>query len=152
MEKQVKVVLVDGNEESRLLLGEYLRSSEGVNLCGCTGDGEELLKIMDKEKPHVVVMDVILPGADGMSLLRHAAKSAKVIVISAFCSDRVIGDAQQMGAWYFMSKPINPETLVNHVRRAVQPEEPALRMPSLESAVTAIIHDVGVPAHIKGYQ
>ena len=152
MEKQVKVVLVDGNEESRLLLGEYLRSSEGVNLCGCTGDGEELLKIMDKEKPHVVVMDVILPGADGMSLLRHAAKSAKVIVISAFCSDRVIGDAQQMGAWYFMSKPINPETLVNHVRRAVQPEEPALRIPSLESTVTAIIHDVGVPAHIKGYQ
>ena len=152
MEKQVKVVLLDGNEESRLLLGEYLQRSEGVVLSESIGDGGRLLQVMEKMKPDVVVMDVILPGADGMALLRQAAKSAKVIVISAFYSDRMISDAQQMGAWYFMPKPVNPDTLLSHVRRAVQPEEPALRQPTLESAVTTIIHDVGVPAHIKGYQ
>ena len=142
MEKQVKVVLLDGNEESRLLLGEYLQRSEGVVLSESIGDGGRLLQVMEKVKPDVVVMDVILPGADGMALLRQAAKSAKVIVISAFYSDRIIGDAQQMGAWYFMPKPVNPDTLLSHVRRAVQPEEPALRQPTLESAVTAIIHEM----------
>ena len=152
MEKEVKVVLVDGSEESRLLLGEYLQRAEGVALVGSTGNGNELSEMVERVKPDVVVMDVILPGADGMALLRQVAKTTRVIVISAFCSDRIIGEARQMGAWYFLPKPVNPEALSEHVRRSAQAEDSGLRMPSLESAVTAIIHEVGVPAHIKGYQ
>lgn len=152
MDKPIKVVLLDGSEESRLLLGEYVKRTDGITLAESIGDGGKLLSVMDRVKPDVVVMDVILPGVDGMALLRQAAERVKVIVISAFCSDRIISEAQQMGAWYFLSKPTNPEALMEHVRRSVREDETALRLPTLESAVTAIIHDVGVPAHIKGYQ
>ena len=58
----------------------------------------------------------------------------------------------RLGAWYFIPKPVNIDSLLEHIRQAVTPEDRIQSLPSLEADVTAIIHEVGVPAHIKGYQ
>ena len=97
-------------------------------------------------------MDVILPGLDGISLLQRMPKTVKTIVLSAFCSQNMVQEVMQLGAWYFIPKPAHVESLLERIREAVVPEETTVVRPSLEAEVTAIIHEVGIPAHIKGYQ
>lgn len=98
-----------------------------------------------------------LPELDGLSLLQELQKMShapQTIVISAFCNDRTIQEAMNRGAFYFMAKPVHLPSLMEQMRFAVQGEEKeeTSYSPALESRVTAIIHEVGVPAHIKGYQ
>lgn len=77
----------------------------------------------------------------------------RTIVVSSFCSRRTVAQAMEMGVYFFLPKPVNEESLLELMRQAAAPEqEEAPFAPALEGMVTAIIHEIGVPAHIKGYQ
>lgn len=106
--------------------------------------------------PELILMDVVLPGLDGFGILRQLAEEPgerKVIVISAFCSQQAVSRAVELGVYFFLPKPVNEESLLELMRQAVHPEqEEPYHSPALEGMVTAIIHEIGVPAHIKGYQ
>ena len=74
-------------------------------------------------------------------------------MVSSFCSRRTVAQAMEMGVYFFLPKPVNEESLLGLMRQAAAPEqEEAPFAPALEGMVTAIIHEIGVPAHIKGYQ
>ena len=135
-----------------MLLRRTLEETGEFQVVGETGDGEEAWALIQQTRPDVVVMDVILPGLDGISLLQRMPKTVKTIVLSAFCSQNMVQEVMQLGAWYFIPKPAHVESLLERIREAVVPEETTVVRPSLEAEVTAIIHEVGIPAHIKGYQ
>lgn len=112
-----------------------------------------------------MVLDLVLPNLDGLSLLTHLrAKNApsRVIVTSAICNDQVLMECAELGTTYFMQKPFDPPLLVQRIRQTARPHQRTAALarsslrrspsPSLESVVTDVIHEIGVPAHIKGYQ
>ena len=151
METNPKILLADSSEEFRLLLRRTLEETGEFQVVGDTGDGDEAWELIQKTKPDVVVMDMILPGLDGMSLLQRMPKEIKCIVLSAFSTQAMVQEMMHLGAWYFIPKPAHMDSLLDRIRQATH-DSSVLSLPTLEAEVTAILHEVGVPAHIKGYQ
>jgi two-component system response regulator (stage 0 sporulation protein A) len=154
METVRTVLLADANEEFRSMLREAIETTEGFTVVGSTGDGAEALEILEQRQPDLAVLDLVLPGVDGLSLLRQLADSStKVLVLSAFCTDQVVAEAVSLGAAYFLPKPCTVDALLDRMysvlgTQAVPEDHDAV----LKNRVTAVIHEIGVPAHIKGYQ
>ncbi|SFP21665.1 two-component system, response regulator, stage 0 sporulation protein A [Oscillibacter sp. PC13] len=158
MDVRRTVLLVDANEEFRMLLREEIDQTGEFMVVGSAGDGTEALQLVEQKKPDLILMDVILPGLDGFGVMKKlkmiGERTPKVICLSAFCSDRAVAEAMELGAAYFLGKPYEKETLLDRMRAAFgQPAAAAEQHPAeLKNLVTSIIHEIGVPAHIKGYQ
>ena len=159
MANEVRVILADASEEFRILLKDTIEETGEFRVVGSTGDGEQLVQMAQELKPQLVIMDLVLPGLDGVGVLSRLqamqAEMPQVIVVSSFCSDRVVQQATDMGVYFFLPKPASDSSLMEHMRRAINPQEEreeVVHAPSLEGRVTGIIHEIGVPAHIKGYQ
>ena len=152
------VVLADANEGFRTMLRESIEKNEEFTVVGSSGDGTEILDLIQQNQPDLVVMDVALPGLDGLGVLKRlkdeGGERPKVILLSAFCSDRVMSEAGELGAYYFLPKPCEMETLLGRMHAAFgqTPAPVAEHRAELKNRVTSIIHEIGVPAHIKGYQ
>ena len=156
-EEKIRVVLTDANAEFRELLRERLERSEEFTVVGSAGSGAEAWSLIERERPALVVTDIVLPELDGFALLERMAKlpaPPKTVLVSAFFREQLVMQAMERGAAYFMAKPCELDALLARLRRTVQAEEAENEDSSLalERTVTAIIHEVGVPAHIKGYQ
>ena len=156
MEIRRNVMLADANEEFRTMLREEIEKSESFAVVGSTGNGTEALELAAERRPDLLVMDVVLPGQDGLSVLRQLKAGEpmpKVILLSAFCADQVVAEASDLGVSYFLPKPCEVSALLDRMRavfaQTAQAEDHAS---SLKNMVTAVIHEIGVPAHIKGYQ
>ena len=156
MENRVKVVVADGSESFRRVVTELVEKSGDFQLVGSTGDGTEVLPLVQENGAELVVMDLVLPGLDGMSILRKLHEMGEaapaVIAVSSFCSSQVMNEAGNLGVSYFMAKPCTEDAVLERMRAAVAASQAEEHEPGLESLVTSIIHEVGVPAHIKGYQ
>lgn len=155
MDNRRTVLLADANEGFRGILREAIEKLEGFTVVGTAGDGKEALRMLSQHHPDLVVMDVMLPELDGLSILRQMQgdKRPKVILVSALCTDQVVGEAMSLGANFFLPKPCALDALLDRVQSVFQkPVTPEQRAAMLKNMVTNIIHEVGVPAHIKGYQ
>ncbi len=156
MDIRKTVLLVDANEEFRGMLRDLIDQTEEFAVVGSVGDGLEALQMIEQHRPAVVLMDVVLPGLDGfgvMKQMKHEACDSKVIVLSAFCNDRVVSEAVDLGACFFLTKPCEENALLDRMRAVCgQPSKDAEHPAELKNLVTSIIHEIGVPAHIKGYQ
>lgn len=147
---------------------QALQGGEGIALLAEVSDGESLLQAIDDHHPDVVLMDLILPRQDGFSVLKalqnRQSACPAVIVLTAFSNPRVISDAAALGAYYFFTKPCDFAELLDRIRAVGKtggradgtplPAAQQLNKPEqrLETMVTEIIHEIGIPAHIKGYQ
>ena len=156
MENQRTILLADANEEFRTMLREAITRDGTFQVVADTGDGTEALRLIHQLAPDLAVMDLVLPGTDGVGILRRMREQGdrtRVMVLSAFCTDQVVAEAMGLGAAYFLPKPCEPEALLDRVQALfTQPAAPEEAAVSLKNQVTAIIHEIGVPAHIKGYQ
>ncbi len=166
METKVKIAIADINEEFRNSLKERLEREGTFEVVISTGNGVELLDEIHKEKPKALITEIVLSELDGLSVLEALARNSdddrpEVIVVSGFSSDVVLSSATKLGVAYFMQKPCDMEKLVMRTKLITGKEgdvstADAYVNPfvdnSLESTVTEIIHEIGVPAHIKGYQ
>ena len=149
------VILVDANEEFRGMLREAVEKTDRFSVVGCTGDGSEALELLQRLKPELAVVDLVLPGLDGFQLLKRMKDSTtRIIVLSAFCTDQAVAEAMGLGAAFFMPKPCYVEALLDRMEAVFGTPEalPEDHGAALKNQVTAIIHEIGVPAHIKGYQ
>ena len=157
MEIKASVVIADASEEYRTILKKTMESTGEFQVVGSAGSGVEALRLVQQLYPQLLIMDLVLPELDGFGLLKQLQsmgdRAPKIIVVSAFCVQRTVSQAVQMGVWYFLSKPCSEESLLELMRQAAQSQqEMGDFSPALEGQVTAIIHEIGVPAHIKGYQ
>ncbi len=157
MENKRTVILADANEEFRAMLQETIEKAGEFTVTASTGDGQEALRLIGERRPDLLLTDIALPGLDGLGLL-HTLKEReeympRVIMVSAFCGDKVLSDAEKLGVSYFLPKPCETGSLLERMRGIFEdPSAPELRLYALKNTVTAVIHEIGVPAHIKGYQ
>ena len=170
METKIQVLIADPGEDARQLLTDMLSREEDIDVCGCAADGMEALEKITELDPDVVILELVLPRLDGLGVLRKlpdTERSPAVLVMTGFVTPHVVAESAELGAAYFFSKPFEPSELLQRLRqfgrarrqprlvgtRGIAPvNAPARNEPSLESVVTEIIHEIGVPAHIKGYQ
>ena len=157
LESKKRILAADANEEFRRILTASLAEEADLEVVGETGEGTETVRLAEKLRPDVVVMDLVLAKADGLEVLQALSQMEprpRVLVLSSFVRGSVAELAAASGADYYMMKPCRLAAVAERIRQladgvaAGEAEEER----NLESTVTAIIHEIGVPAHIKGYQ
>lgn len=150
--KKITVCIADMDVDYRASLRKALESSGSVEVVADAGDGLAALEAVETLHPQVLLTDTLLPGLDGLGLLRRIrGKGTRTIVITSAVMDNTVQQARQAGAYAFLPKPADNKSLLEHITGAAAPPDEQ-STPQLEGMVTAIIHEIGVPAHIKGYQ
>ena len=161
MDNRATVFIADSAEEFCGSLSTALGRAEGFQVIGSAGDGELAVRMILEKKPDVVVLDMMMPGKDGISILKALSGMEKkpiILATSVFVSDYVAATAATLGARYMMLKPCDVSAVVERLVEFCCGENqriiPMRRLDknSIETLVTGIIHEIGVPAHIKGYQ
>ncbi len=154
MNRKVKILLTDSSDDARGLLQNALERSGQFEVVAATGDGTQVVDLVRLHKPDILVLDLILPGLDGLSIMRKLKDEdgPEILVISNFVRQEMVAEAGNLGAAMFISKPYNEDAVIDHLLRIAEKRSDQFHAPGLEEMVTAIIHEVGVPAHIKGYQ
>lgn len=161
MDNCTTVLIADSSEEFCSALSAALQQSERFQVVGTAGDGEQALRLATERKPDVLVLDLMLSKRDGISVLKAlSAMDTRPVTLatSGFVTDYVASAAANLGARYLMLKPCDISALVERleeIRGGENQRQAVVRRSdktSIESMVTNIIHEIGVPAHIKGYQ
>lgn len=173
----LNVAIAEDNPKTMELLNDMLENEEGIHVVGKAQNGEDAYKMIVESCPDVVLLDVIMPGMDGVEVMEKVKREGKMeknpcfIMVSAAGSENVTEDAFRVGANYFIMKPFKKEVVIDKIRRItgcgmkygtlnltgarkIRPYETQVEYieQNLENDVTQILHEIGVPAHIKGYQ
>ncbi|WP_096434727.1 sporulation transcription factor Spo0A [Alteribacter populi] len=169
--QKVKVCVADDNRELVMLLEEYIDSQEDMEVVGKAYNGQECLDLVEEEEPDVLILDIIMPHLDGLAVLDKMNelklnKRPNIIMLTAFGQEDVTKKAVELGASYYILKPFDMDTLINKVRDVSGNGQSYVKKSSgqsqssmkkenkpmnLDASITSIIHEIGVPAHIKGY-
>ena len=179
VKEKITVLISDDNREFAKTLCDYLEKDDEIEVVGMAKDGEEALSIITTLKPQVVLLDVIMPHLDGIGVLEklnamNLDNPPICIMLSAVGQDKITQKAIGLGAQYYVIKPFDIEILIQRIKEikyyqptsskgsfiVKEPKAQYIEIPqnskksedSLEALVTNVIHEVGVPAHIKGYQ
>ena len=161
MEHTSAVFIADSAEDFCSGLTAALQRADGFRVVGTAGDGEQAIRMIEEKKPDILVLDLMLAKKDGISVLKAIANMEHkpiTLATSAFLTEYVSTAAANLGVRYLMLKPCDMAALVERMEEIRGGE--SLRYPvqrrndkvSIETLVTNIIHEIGVPAHVKGYQ
>jgi len=175
--QRIEVLLADDNREFTNLLSEYISEQSDMSVTGVAYNGEEVLRLLEESRkaPDVLILDIIMPHLDGLGVLERLRDMnlnpmPKIIMLTAFGQENITQKAVQLGASYYILKPFDMEILANRIRQlvgnqaVVSPSSysanafpksnvvPLAKGKNLDANITSIIHEIGVPAHIKGYQ
>lgn len=172
----IKVLIGDDNRDFCELLRSYVEGQPDLQLVGVANNGTEVLESIAKVVPDVIILDIIMPHLDGIGVLErlnhmNLPVRPKIIMLTAFGQENITQKVLEMGADYYVLKPFSLEVLGTRIRQlagvapspatapaplpAKTEERPVyvpVRTRSLDNDVTTIIHEIGIPAHIKGYR
>ncbi len=155
--KKTKLMLIDENEQTLKFLKEsFLDDYEIVKVAS---NGLIALEEIKKEKPDVIIMDVVLSGVDGFNLIEQINElkiNSKIIIVSSLSLEGFITKAINLGVSYYMIKPFSVEILKSRILDVINENNTnkthIIKNRNLEEKITNIFITVGIPAHIKGYQ
>lgn len=170
--KKTRVVIADDNKEFCEILNRLISSYEEFEIIGIAKDGVEALELIEEKRPDILVLDIIMPHLDGLEVLERLHNSEdmffpKVIVLSAVGQDKITQRAIELGASYYVVKPFDFQVFIKRLREIAGDEYSSFKINeveddyfvkkqapienNLETRITKIIHEIGIPAHIKGY-
>ena len=167
--REVNVAIADDNERILDMLGEIIEQDQDLNLIGKADNGEDIYHLIKEKKPDVVLLDLIMPKMDGLSVMEKVnmdeqiTKRPEFIIVTAVGQERITEDAFRKGASYYVMKPFHNDMILSRIKDAGNGErknssESESRNAvskkqeyNLETRVTDMIHEIGIPAHIKGY-
>lgn len=163
----LNVAIGDDNERILEILGDMVNNDKDLTLVGKANNGEDMYQIIKNKEPDVVLLDLIMPKMDGLSVMDEVNKNLKkhphFIVVSAVGQEKITEDAFRKGASYYILKPFHNESVLNQIKNVKQQVHNDYKVKSmvtcgrelpeenLETKVTNMIHEIGIPAHIKGY-
>lgn len=174
-DSKISVLIADDNKEFCSILNDYLLNQKDIVVTGIAKDGREALDLIQQKKPDLVVLDIIMPHLDGLGVLEKLNgmdldKMPRVIVLSAVGQDKITQQAITLGADYYVVKPFDMDIFTKRIREMFNTQDVETKRRSvstqvvereaaatsrgpidLETEITSIIHEIGVPAHIKGY-
>ena len=164
MNNRVKVLITEDNEDYAMQLKNTFEEND-IDVVGIAKDGSEALEYIDRFTPDLVTLDIIMPNIDGVGVLKRLQdserkKRPRILVITGAGKEHIIGLCMSYGVDYVMLKPCDSLSVVERIKSICSKEEimavdaqlDKARRRALEINVTNIIHMVGVPANIKGYQ
>lgn len=160
---KIRVAIADDNREFVGIIQEYLSEQPDIDVVGVGYDGEEILKVIETEKPDVMILDIIMPHLDGIGVLetlnRSSMKRPKIIMLTAIGQESITQQVVDLGADYYILKPFNVDVIASRIRQlagTITEQRPrvaqAIQAVPMDLEVTNIIREIGIPAHIKGYQ
>lgn len=167
--EHLSVAIADDNQRILDMLETVISMDKELNLVGKAKNGEEMCQIIKDKQPDVVLLDLIMPKMDGLTVMEQVSQDKNVskrpyfIVVTAVGQERITEDAFNKGANYYIMKPFNNEMLLNRIKSVRKmfrnnekksedtKTENAVRGENLENRVTNMLHEIGIPAHIKGY-
>lgn len=180
VKEKLRILIADDNEDFTTTLRGYLEKEEDMEIVGIAKDGMEACEMILETKPNIALLDVIMPHLDGLGVLERIQmeqleKPPLCIMLSAVGQDKITQRAISLGAEYYIVKPIDISLLIKRMKELkyyepgtirgnyasrelktqyieISPDSNKNDEETLEALVTNIIHEVGVPAHIKGYQ
>ena len=161
MDNTTTVFIADSAEDFCAGLTAALQRADGFHVVGTAPDGETAIRMIEERKPQVLILDLMLAKKDGIAVLRaldRMERKPMVLATSAFITEYVSAAVANLGVQYLMLKPCDMTALVERLEEIRGgeilrfPEARRSAKPNIESLVTNIIHEIGVPAHIKGYQ
>ncbi len=179
MGDKLSILVADDNVDFARTLTACIEKEEGMEVIGIAQDGVEAIDMISNTKPDVAILDVIMPNLDGLGVLERIKnsdmdKKPLCIVLSAVGQDKITSRAIELGAEYYVVKPFDIDLLIRRIKELKYYKPVGLKnagiskeyktpyidiLPdkrkegeSLEALVTNVIHEIGVPAHIKGYQ
>lgn len=170
--EKIKIVIVDDNLQIKNAIVNYLKMQQDMEVVGQGSDGHEAINLIKELEPDVILLDVIMPYLDGIEVLEQIntlKNKPQSIMVSAVGQEEVIQRAMKLGAAYYIVKPFEIDLLVKRIRELKRNKKNKDRQlvtypkkeetkpinfhsKSVESFISKIIHEVGVPAHIKGYK
>lgn len=167
--EHLSVAIADDNQKILDVLDEIISTDKELDLVGKAKNGEEMCQIIKDRQPDVVLLDLIMPKMDGLTVMEEVNKEHFVnkrpyfIVITAVGQERITEDAFNRGANYYVMKPFNNEMLLERIKSVRKitknadkkngeyPVNTNGKRENLENRVTNMLHEIGIPAHIKGY-
>ena len=159
MDNCIKILIAEASQSYAAELAGYLKDCTSFDVVGVANDGEQAVELLRTENPNVIILDLMLPKVDGISVLKAANALPKPplgLVLTNAMTGFAAHTAEQYGARYFLSKPCKLKTVADRVNDIVIAEHVAngtrFLSESVEALVTSMIHDIGIPAHVKGYQ
>lgn len=173
MEK-LNIAIADDNEGIVERLDAIVSADDELQVVGVARNGEEIVNIIKEKEPDVVLLDIIMPKIDGLTVMDRVNRDSSIkkhptfIVITGVSKEKITEDAFDLGADYYILKPFDNDLVISRIKRtrgrkpdrglhevrkvnAYESKSEYMER-NLESDVTNIIHEIGVPAHIKGYQ
>lgn len=182
MKDKITILIADDNPDFANNLTSHIEEDDELEIIAIARDGKEAVEMILNTQPDVALLDVIMPHLDGIGVLEninaaHMKKFPMCIMLSAVGQDKITQRALELGASYYVIKPFDLDLLLKRIKeiRLYQPTQfkssninsvsREIKVPyieisperkkdeeNLEALVTNVIHEVGVPAHIKGYQ
>lgn len=181
MNGKISILIADDNSEFARTLTNYIEKEEDMEVIGLAKDGNEAVKMIENVQPDIALLDVIMPHLDGLGVLEKVVelnipKKPTCIMLSAVGQDKITQRALELGANYYVVKPFDISLLLKRIKEIKNykvsqfkalptqltrdykapyieiREDRRSEKENLEALVTNVIHEVGVPAHIKGYQ
>jgi two-component system response regulator (stage 0 sporulation protein A) len=167
----LKVLVADDNREFADMLRDFLNDQEDMTVCGVASNGNDVLELTKEMRPDIIILDIIMPVLDGIGTLERlpdvVSPVPKVIMLTAFGQEDITRRAAALGVSYFILKPFDLPILADRIRQVTTKSSTtsmhnnnviahmnvhsAPQRRSIDAAITQIIHEIGVPAHIKGY-
>ena len=168
--KSISVLLADDNKDFCDVMNSHFERCEDIEVVGIAHDGVSAYEKIITLKPDIAIIDGIMPRLDGLGVLERLKKendqeSPMCIILSAMSQEKIIQKAIDLGAEYYIVKPFDMDSISNRIRQlknqstaknskisqAISVNGPLSNPINLEAKVTNILHEIGVPAHIRGY-
>lgn len=172
---ELNIAIADDNRQTLELLDEILEGEKDYHVVGKADNGNEAYNMIVKTKPDVVLLDIVMPGMDGISVMEKVKANADYkentafIMVTAASSENLTADAFKLGANYYIMKPFTKDSVLDKLKRLNSYRNKATALAgskkvrpytnksdymeqNLENDVTQMLHEIGIPAHIKGYQ
>ena len=154
-----KILMIDDNINLIEMVKEYFKDNDEIDICFSAYDGEEGIKVLEenKDKIDLVILDLIMPNKDGIYVLNEMKKrgiNKKVIVATSYNAQEVIREVSEYGVSYYILKPFDLSILEKRIRQITnkkESEEIDFYASNLQISITKILHELGIPSHIKGY-
>lgn len=170
--KKIKILIADDNPQVKLTISNYIKDQEDIEVIGQASDGHETMKMVRELSPDILILDVILPYLDGIEVLEQIntlQNKPKCIMLSAVGQEQIIQRSMKLGAEYYIVKPFEIDLLVKRIRELKENKNKIntelisyskreilsqinSRSKSVENLVCEVVHEIGIPVHVKGYK
>ncbi len=159
-----KIIFADDNRSFCLALQDYFNNQPDFEVCGIAFDGKDAVELIRETQPDIIVLDMIMPYLDAIDVLDalpnlNLPKKPKAIILSAVGQENMTKRAVDSGAVHYILKPLELPVLLRRIRQVANETQTTSEGPilynnkrNIDVEVTRIIHQMGVPAHVKGYQ